>query len=382
MGISVSVEEVAAAIQRESYFLDENGRFDRHRYYQILQSNQLTPEQFELSQKEQILMQKIHSILEDSFLYTNDDINEYAGFLNRELKATYVVIDPQKYEANVKFSDDDLKNFYENHRDQYDHPERAKARHILLGLTGSESLLDEEKAKKSLEDYRNQILAGKAAFNDLAAKYSQDGGSKNKGGELGWITRGITVKEFEDAVFSLKKGEISKPFKTKYGYHIVQLEEYEKPYKSTFNEVHLKITKQYQKEKAFEKILTLSELLVNKLKENSDLEKAGKNLNLSVGNTTWFNRGTSIPNLKDSEDIADTLAGLYPGEWKGPLSLNQKEYFFQIVDARIPKEDKQKKSGEHSDVAQRLFQAHQALWLKSFLDSERKKLNVKSYLNG
>jgi peptidyl-prolyl cis-trans isomerase D len=381
MGISVPIDEVAASIQRQSYFLDDNGKFDLKRYYQILQSNQITPEQYEASEQEQILMQKIHGILSDSLLYTNNDLEDYAQLLNREMKAVYVAMEYDKFEEKIKITENDLNNYFENHRDYFDHPERAKARHILMSPSETGNIQDEEKTKIKLEEYRNQILSGKAKFGDLAKKYSLDGGSKDKNGELGWLTRGQTVKEFEDVVFNLKKGEISKPFKTKFGFHIVQLEDYEKTYNSKFSDVRVKVLSQYRKEMASKKIFSLSEQLMNKLKHHEALTSAGKELGLTVETTAWFNRDTGIPSLKDSKNIADALSSLYLKEYKGPLSIGKNEYFFQIIDVKPGKSKSEKNLKGQPEIMQRLISDRQSIWIKSFLDSERQRLKVKTYLN-
>lgn len=378
LGIAVSNEELAGSIQRMPYFLDESGHFDKNRYFQILQANQLNVAQFEDSQRQQILMQKVRSILMEGFLYTNDELDHYASLLGRDLKADYVSFDPTAYEKGITATESDLKDFYEANKKHYDRPERAKVRHILLRALSAEPQ-DDEKTKALLDGYRSDILSGKSKFGDLAKKYSQDGGSKDKGGELGWITRGEMVKEFEDAAFALKKGEITKPFKTQYGYHIAQLEDYEKAHSSTFAEVRDQVEKQYKKQKAEEKIMALAEKLVNKLKQKESLAKAAKELSLSVNTTAWFNRVSGIPALKNSKDAADELAGLYPRDWKGPMPLDLKEYFFQIVDAR---EGKAPSTQDRSGLAQRLVSQRQQAWLQDFLDAQRKSLKVKTFLKG
>jgi peptidyl-prolyl cis-trans isomerase D len=303
LGVNVSDEEFMASIQGQPYF-QVNGKFDRERYYKVLDAMRMTPPQFEAAQRQQLLTQKIRGVLLDSVLLTGGDFENFPDFLNRDLQAEYVVLDRSAFEKKVTYTKEDLQDYYYANRRLYDREERAKVRHILIPLAAGTATEEEKKIEKSLEEYRNQILSGKATFAELAKKYSQDEGSKNKGGDLGWLTRGRTVKEFESAVFNLKKGGISKPFKTQFGYHLAQLDDYEKEYKSTFAEVRPKVLKQYLEDKADRNILALSTKLAEKLKEKRSLKSAAGELSLPVKTTGWFNRNAAIPGLVKSEKIS------------------------------------------------------------------------------
>jgi peptidyl-prolyl cis-trans isomerase D len=379
LGISVSDEELAASLQRLSYFKDDTGKFSKDKYLQILQANQITPAQFEASERSELLYEKVRSALADGVIYTSDELADYKSLLNREIKVQYLSLNPKDYENTFVVKEDDLKDFYENHKTEFDHPERLKVRHILLAAQGSSNPLDTDKAEKTLEDYRNQILSGKTTFATLARKYSQDNGSKNQGGDLGWVTRGEMVKEFEDAVFSAKKGEITKPFKTQYGYHIAQILDVEKEYKSTFMEVRSKVLDEYKKFKANQKTIEIADLLAQKIKDKENLSQAAKELNLKSGETLWFSQDKDIPGIKDSKQQTQELTSLYQGDWAGPIPINSKEYFFQLVDARAGKSEK---GTIDPDVAQQFAANHQDSWLKNFIDQQKKILNVKTFLNG
>ncbi|WP_429181628.1 peptidylprolyl isomerase SurA [Aeromonas salmonicida] len=98
----------------------------------------------------------------------------------------------------------------------------VKARHILIKPS---IILSEEKAKGMLDGILHDIKSGKATFASLAEKYSEDPGSAVQGGELGWSDPNVYVPEFRDMVNRLKPGELSAPFRTTHGWHIVQLEE-------------------------------------------------------------------------------------------------------------------------------------------------------------
>ncbi|WP_028023525.1 peptidylprolyl isomerase SurA [Enterovibrio calviensis] len=96
----------------------------------------------------------------------------------------------------------------------------VKARHILIKTS---IVLSDEGAKRQLDLMLKQIEEGDKTFEDLAKQYSADPGSAVKGGDLGWQTTEIYVPEFKDTVDALPEGEISEPFKTVHGWHIVEV---------------------------------------------------------------------------------------------------------------------------------------------------------------
>ena len=114
----------------------------------------------------------------------------------------------KKVTADAKVTDADVKTYYDSHQSVYTQPETRVVRHILV-------------KDKALADKLEAQLKGGADFAALAKKYSQDPGSKAQGGTL-TISRGQTVPEFDKVAFDLKTGEISKPVKTQFGWHIIQ----------------------------------------------------------------------------------------------------------------------------------------------------------------
>jgi peptidyl-prolyl cis-trans isomerase D len=373
------MEDVAAAIQRSPYFQDETGKFNANNYFKILQQNNLTPAQFEQSQQHEMLIQKIQGLLSEGYLYTPADVERYRLFLNRDLKASYILLNIVTYEKKVQLSGDELKDFYEAHRDQYDLKEQAKARHILIPLAAAASLPDQAKAKQTLTDLRAQLISGKVTFAEAAAKYSQDPGSQKKGGELGWLDRGATVKEFDEALFHLKKGEISQPVQTKFGLHLIQLEDYQSAHKSIFSEVKSKVEKQLRQEKATNQLLSLAGQIGTKLQTNERIDQIGKELSLTVSQTGWFNRRKEIPGLTDSIATAQALSDLYPGQWKGPLSIGEAQCFFQVDEAK-PADAFQPDPLDQARDYETFKKDRVTVWVKDYLKSQRNQLKVKSFL--
>lgn len=380
LGVSVSMEDVATAIQKSRYFQDESGKFDSNTYFKVLQQNNLTPAQFEASQQRQMLVQKIQGLLNESYLYSPSDVENYRVFLNRNLKANYISLNGKTYEKNLKIAENDLKDYFDSHRENYDLKEQAKARHILISVPSTGTASDQTKAKQTLVDLHSKIISGKITFSAAASQFSQDPGSQKKGGELGWLDRGMTVKEFDEALFKLKKGEISQPIQTKFGYHLIQLEDYQGAHKSTFSEVRSKVEKQYRQEKAINQILALSGQIASKMKLNESIEQVGKDLSLGVSQTPWFNRHGDIPKMKGSITAAEALSDLYSGQWKGPLSVGEDQCFFQITEE---KPAQGLKAGDPSDLAgvYETFKKDRVnLWLKDYLTAQRKELKVKTFL--
>jgi peptidyl-prolyl cis-trans isomerase C len=135
----------------------------------------------------------------------------------------------KRIDASTTVSDADLKKAYDENKKDY---EQVKARHILIAFKGSPAAqkgkkeLTDAEAKAKADSLRAEIVAGKAKFEDVAKKESDDIESGKNGGELGSFGHGQMVPEFEAAAFSAKPGDITEPVKTQFGYHIIKVEEH------------------------------------------------------------------------------------------------------------------------------------------------------------
>jgi peptidyl-prolyl cis-trans isomerase D len=135
----------------------------------------------------------------------------------------YLVLDLEAAKKNVVVNEADLKTYYEQNSSRFGTKEERRASHILITAPASMSAADREKAKAKVEQLLADVKKAPNTFAEVARKNSQDPGSAEKGGDLDFVTKGAMVKPFEDAMFALKKGEISGVVETEFGYHIIHL---------------------------------------------------------------------------------------------------------------------------------------------------------------
>jgi peptidyl-prolyl cis-trans isomerase C len=136
--------------------------------------------------------------------------------VNQMLKAD---IEPQ-----VKVADGDLKKFFDENKPRFHQPESVRASHILVQADEKADAPTKARAKAQADDLLKQLRKG-AKFADLAKLYSQDQGSAQNGGDLGFFARGQMVAPFDQAAFALKPGQMSGVVETPFGYHIIQMHE-------------------------------------------------------------------------------------------------------------------------------------------------------------
>ena len=157
-------------------------------------------------------------------------------------------------EENLKISEDEMKKYYEEKKDTFNTPEKVKASHILIKITDSR---DKEAAKKLAEKVAAEAeksAKDMGSFAKLAEKYSEDEGSKKRGGDLGYFQRteegGTMVKEFSDGAFALQNvGDISKPVESQFGFHIIKLTGKKDKVEKTFEDVKANIENTLKTEK-------------------------------------------------------------------------------------------------------------------------------------
>ena len=225
----------------------------------------------------------------------------YANAVPEERTIQYFAFTPNDVPGGVQQpTQQEIEAYYNAHKSEYTVPEQAKARHILIQVAPNADAKTVAAAKAKAEGILKQIQNG-ANFAELAKKYSDDPGSKESGGELGFAKRGQMVPEFDKAIFTDPIGQTSL-VKTQYGFHIVQVEERTPAHTQTLAEVLPTIQATLMREKstaaqdAYAKTLT-SEAIKN------GLEKTAAAHQLQVVTTPPVNAQGVIPALPDGSTL-------------------------------------------------------------------------------
>src|SRR5204863_5911920 len=137
----------------------------------------------------------------------------------------------------ITVNESDLKTYYEQNKTKYAQPEQRHASHILIAVAKNAPQADKDKAKAKAQELLAQVRKNPASFADIAKKNSQDPGSAANGGDLDWQTRGAFVKPVEDAIFSMKKGDVGDVVESDFGFHIVKLNDVREAKTKTYDEV-------------------------------------------------------------------------------------------------------------------------------------------------
>ena len=148
----------------------------------------------------------------------------------------------------IAIPENELKSYYDSHQEEFKTPEMVRARHILIRVSPSSTDQEKKKAREKTEEILAKIKKGED-FEKLATQFSEDPGSKQRGGDLGFFPRGRMVKSFEDAAFSLKPGEVSGIVETQFGFHIIKLEEKKEAGVEPFETAREKIRQKLLQEK-------------------------------------------------------------------------------------------------------------------------------------
>ncbi len=356
-----------------------DGRLDVERYRQLLAAQGMTPEMFEARVRADLSTRQVMlGLTESSFTPAAEaDIALNALFQRREIQLAqfnpsgfagrvsvsdadvdafyksnetlfrapeqadieYVVLDLDAIRKTLVINPDELKSYYEQNAVRLSGQEERRASHILLSAPKAAPAADRQKARAKVEELLVAVRKNPDSFADVARKNSQDTGSAANGGDLGLFARGAMVKPFEDAAFSMKKGDISDIVESDFGFHIIQLTEVKPPKTRSFDEMKGQIEADLVKQQAQKRFVELADAFTNGVYEQSDsLKPVAERLKLDIRQASGIKR-TPLPGASGPLANPKLLAAIF-----SPDSIEKKRNTEaletggnQLVSARVVK---------------------------------------------
>jgi peptidyl-prolyl cis-trans isomerase D len=203
----------------------------------------------------------------------------------------YLVLDTDAIKKGVTVSEQDLKTYFEQNTARIGGQEERRASHILIAVPKGAAAADKQKARAKAEEVLALAKKSPDSFAELARKYSQDPGSAAHGGDLDFFTRGAMTKPFEDAVFSMKKGEIAGPVETDFGYHVIKLTDIKEPKQRSFDQMKPELEAEMKKQLAQRKYAESADAFTNGVYEQSDsLKPVADKLKLPIQTASHVTR--------------------------------------------------------------------------------------------
>lgn len=374
LGITVSDQERADRIKLYLPMAFNGGAFIGMDQYTALvqQRFQLPVATFEELIRQGLLEEKFRKLVTDGISVGPAELQDGYRYKNEKVKLDYALIKPEDLEAKITPTDAEIKSAYEKNKSKYQVPERRSVRyaildinqlrstlqipedvlkkqyqdniqqyevpsqvhvqHILFKTVGQTDALVEE-TKKKAEDVLKQAKKG-AKFDELAKKYSEDPGSKDKGGDLGWIRQGQTVPEFEKTAFSLAPGQISDLVKTQYGFHIIKVLEKQNAHTKSFEEVKDSIRTPLLLTEADKQANNTADQLSAAIRRSGkvSLDDLAKQYHLTLGQTRPVSASDPILELGNSQDVKDEIFRLRPGDLSLPIRNDRGYVILSVKD--------------------------------------------------
>ena len=209
--------------------------------------------------------------------------NESSFRTTEQADIEYLVLDAQALGQGAAVAEDELRQYYEQNLSAYTRAEERRASHILITVQPGASAEDKAKARTRIEALLAEVRKAPARFAEVAKAQSQDPGSAAQGGDLDFIARGAMVKPFEDAVYSMKVGEIVGPVETDFGLHIIQLNAVRGGERQPFEKVRAEIEGKLRQQVAQKRYAESAEAFSNLVYEQADsLQPAAERFKLPM----------------------------------------------------------------------------------------------------
>jgi len=372
-GYRVSPEYVVELITNNPG-LQVGGIFDRQNYEAILASQGVSVEQFESDIRLQLQINQLRRGFIDSSFITPSEFRQFielqmqkrigqlltinsADFIDEvainaeqiqlyfdnnqdlfqtdeEVDVEYLSLSLDDVAATVEYTGDDLRGYYEENLSRFITNEERKSRHILIAIDEDTT---EEDALETILNVQERLVSD--SFEAVAKEFSDDPGSAELGGDLGWVEPGLFVPEFDKVLFSLEVNELSDPVKTEFGYHLIRLDELKEGQQQAYQDIQLELDSEYSKLLAEDKLFGLADQLADlTLQAFNELNSVADTLGLSLSRidgvsrngATFFNQDPEIISILFSQNSIET------GENTPLFELDDSIFVARVIGHRIP----------------------------------------------
>ncbi len=374
LGLSVGEAELRQRIAVLGAF-QQDGRFNQEVYRQALSFNRLTPAQFESGFEEDILLEKVRTVVGDGAKIVKDEVDILLRQQREEIDVELLKLAPADYQAamvvteaglekfftekiesyrvpeqrkiaaliidrnkllnEIAVTDAQVDDYYQANPEKFKVEEQVKARHILIKVAQDAAPEDVKKAQAEIDAVLDKVNAG-GDFAELAKKFSQ-GPSNSMGGDLGWFGRDSMVKSFEEAAFGLNPGSVSEPVRTQFGFHLIKTEDYKATHSKALAEVKAGIVKGLRAQ-AFpdffkERLAEVTQALAAVAQENFVAE--AKKLDYQVVETGYFKQkdGVIVNIGKDQALVAEAFKTPV-GQIAKVENPSRNSYYFMVTEKK------------------------------------------------
>lgn len=357
LGLRVTDDELVQGIARNPAF-QAAGQFNKNTYEQALRGQGLTPGEFEVRQREALVIQKLQDLIQHSIPVTADEVEERYRVDNEEIaldfvrfktddfiegtevsdeelkayydgngallreplkvKAKYLAYRVKDFAADVEVSDEDIRAYYDVYRDRrFRRREAVKFSQIFIPAPAEgTSPEDQAAARKQLEDVLKQARGG-ADFAELAKQHSKDD-SAAQGGDMGLVGRGQLVSALDTALFALKQGEVTDIVESALGLHLLKAVERQEDEVKEIADVREEIVEALKGERGATRAARAAEEDRERALDGTPLAEVASKRGIELSETQLFSAGETLDEIGNVVDFYRAALSLKPDQ-VGPI---------------------------------------------------------------
>ena len=346
-GFTVLDSQLIKTLQEIPAF-QRDGKFSKKQYDDLLTAQGLSAALFESRVRQELLLQQLLDGYSE-YAFSPRAVAEKVHYLSEvRREISLLSIDPNQFLSEVVPEENDIATYYEDHKADFDLPERARveylvltmdavaknetvsdeavsqyfnehqsdfgqaeerqASHILINVSASAAEEEKHAAREKANEILEQVKQDPEKFAEIAKQHSDDPGSAMRGGDLGFFGRGVMVRSFEEKIFSMQQDEISDIIETDFGLHIIKLTGIKEAKQVALDEVREQIEKKLKLEMVANVFGEIAEDFSNTVYEQGDsLQAVAEKFELAIEASDWITRDTATPAVLANERLLSSI---------------------------------------------------------------------------